>query len=280
MIHGAATLLAHPRIAAFRLMGRIFTCGQLFAVSERRTLPARQQKAVEHWLSGNCKIKGWGVGGGGGAFCSWLRRCAFSSLAQSENKKWRPLGDCAAFICSCTQTTDCGAVAGIIVNILSVCVFNMVAAVFCHFYTHSILNKSNGGFNLHKLKISRNLWDMPTGGLYLTTRTTHSGLFASTVLTRESKLKMNSHGCEEIHFCQLQFIILQSTVPFYLWISGSTGHVLEDVQSKTSRIKQHERARWLSRCVSLKAAALFRKDRRFSLQDHKLKDQLSVPHTT
>lgn len=189
MIHGAAALLAHPRIAAFRLMGRIFTCGQLFAVSERRTLPARQQKAVEHWLSGNCKIKGWGVGGGGGAFCSWLRRCAFSSLAQSENKKWRPLGDCAAFICSCTQTTDCGAVAGIIVNILSVCVFNMVAAVFCHFYTHSILNKSNGGFNLHKLKISRNLWDMPIGGLYLTTRTTHSGLFASTVLTRESKLK-------------------------------------------------------------------------------------------
>lgn len=76
-------------------------------------------------------------------------------------------------------------------------------------------------------------------------------------------------------FCQLQFIILQSTVLFYLWISGSTGHVLEDVQSKSSRIKQHERAQWLSRCVRLKAAAaLFRKDRRFSLQDHKLKDQL------
>lgn len=108
--------------------------------------------------------------------------------------------DCAAFICSWTQPSDCGAVAGIIVNILSVCVFNMVAAVFCHFYTHSILNKSNGGFNLHKLKISRNLWDMPIGGLYLTTRTTDGGLFASTVLTQEPKLKMNSDGCEEIHF--------------------------------------------------------------------------------
>lgn len=181
---------------------------------------------------------------GGGAFCSWLRRCAFSSLVQSENKKCRPLAGCAAFIRSCWR--DDGAGAPIIVNIFSLHVFNMLVAVCCHFlHSQHIESRQWTGFNLHKLKIRRSLGDVPTGGLCLATRAGHGGVFASAELTQEPELKGNLNDCEGIHVGGFDSDDCSQQCSFYLWISGSKSTFAGTSSEQNQRNKEQRVApRW------------------------------------